>query len=123
VHEREIALFVLLPRSLTRKRYEGVRRTHRGKFWELNDRSLDLPPLPGSLQSWEQSDDHHRPHQTLSYLASPSFLPRERPPIYRGRTELEKGVYMFARIMYSRGASENCVRVSCREGLIFGCHL
>ncbi len=46
---REIAHFVLLPRSPTRNRYvEGVRCTHRSEFWELNDRSLDLPRLPGT---------------------------------------------------------------------------
>jgi hypothetical protein len=80
VHEREIAHFVLLLRSPTRNRYESVLCTHCSEFWELNERSIDMQVFPESLQSWEQSDDHHRPHQALSYLASPSILPRASPP-------------------------------------------
>jgi hypothetical protein len=76
----------------------------RGRSWELVDRSLDLP-LPEALRPWEQTDNHYGPQQAVSCLSSPGILPRARPLTWSVRTEPEKGVYMFAWIMYSRGDS------------------
>lgn len=38
-------------------------RTHRRKFWERYDGSVDLPPLPAALREWEATDHDRRPHQ------------------------------------------------------------
>ena len=66
--ERQIALFVLPPRSPKLNGHvERTNRTHRSEFWELYDGPLELPPLREALRAWEAEYNHVRPHQALGY--------------------------------------------------------
>ena len=70
-----LALFVLPPRSPTRNGHgERANRTHRHKFWALNDGELELPPLPAALRAWEHEDNHVRPHHALGCLTPAEHL-------------------------------------------------
>jgi putative transposase len=73
--ERQIALFVLPPRSPTLNGHvERTNRTHRSEFWELYDGDLELPPLQAALRAWEEHDHHVRPHQALGYRTPAEHL-------------------------------------------------
>jgi putative transposase len=73
--ERQIALFVLPPRSPKLNGHvERTNRTHRCEFWELYDGSLELPPLQEALQRWEAEYNHVRPHQALGYQTPAEYL-------------------------------------------------
>jgi len=72
---REIALFVLPPRSPKLNGHvERANRTHRNEFWELYDGDLELPPLQAALRAWEEAYNHVRPHQALGYLTPAEHL-------------------------------------------------
>jgi putative transposase len=73
--EREIALFVLPPRSPKLNGHvERANRTHRSEFWELYDGELELPPVQHALRAWEEQYNHVRPHQALGYLTPAEHL-------------------------------------------------
>lgn len=73
--ERQIALFVLPPRSPKLNGHvERTNRTHRQEFWELYDGPLELPPLQEALQTWETAYNHVRPHQALGYRTPAEYL-------------------------------------------------
>jgi putative transposase len=73
--ERQIALFILPPRSPKLNGHvERANRTHRSEFWELYDGELALPPLQAALRAWEESYNHVRPHQALGYQTPAEFL-------------------------------------------------
>jgi putative transposase len=66
--EREIALYVLPPRSpKLNGRVERLNGTARREFWECYDGDLDLPTLQAALQDWETFYNTERPHQALGY--------------------------------------------------------
>jgi putative transposase len=73
--ERQIALFVLPPRSpKLNGRVERLNGTSRREFWEFYDGELELPPLQEALRAWEHAYNHHRPHQALDYQTPAEFL-------------------------------------------------
>lgn len=73
--ERQIALFVLPPRSPKLNGHvERANRTHRCEFWELYDGPLELPPLQDALRAWEAAYNHDRPHQALGYQTPAEHL-------------------------------------------------
>jgi putative transposase len=73
--EREIALFVLPPRSPKLNGHvERANRTHRCEFWELYDGDLELRPLQEALRAWEAAYNHDRPHQALGYQTPAEHL-------------------------------------------------
>jgi putative transposase len=73
--ERGLALFVLPPRSPKLNGHvERANRTHRAEFWELYDGDLELPPLQEALRAWEETYNHHRPHQALGYRTPAEHL-------------------------------------------------
>jgi putative transposase len=73
--ERQIALFVLPPRSPKLNGHvERVNRTHRNEFWERYDGPLELPPLQAALRAWEHEYNHVRPHQALGYRTPAEYL-------------------------------------------------
>jgi putative transposase len=73
--DRAIVLFVLPPRSPKLNGHvERANRTHRQEFWELYDGALELPPLQEALRAWEETYNHHRPHQALGYRTPAEHL-------------------------------------------------
>jgi transposase InsO family protein len=79
--EREIALFVLPPRSPKRNgRVERLNGTSRREFWECYDGDLELPPLQAALRAWEDAYNHVRPHQALGYRTPAEFLATRGDP-------------------------------------------
>jgi transposase InsO family protein len=73
--ERDIALYVLPPRSpKLNGRVERLNGTARREFWECYDGDLDLPTLQAALRAWEVFYNTERPHQTLEYETPISFL-------------------------------------------------
>ena len=66
--ERDIALFVLPPRSPKLNGHvERANGTHRREVWQLYDGDLELPPLQAALRAWEEAYNQVRPHQALGY--------------------------------------------------------
>lgn len=66
--EREIALYVLPPRSpKLNGRVERLNGTSRREFWECYDGDLDLPSVQAALRAWEAWYNAERPHQALGY--------------------------------------------------------
>lgn len=73
--ERDLALFVLPPRSpKLNGRVERLNGTSRREFWELYDGDLELPPLQAALREWEHQYNHVRPHQALGYQTPAEHL-------------------------------------------------
>ncbi len=73
--ERDLALFVLPPRSPKLNGHvERANRTHRNEFWELYDGDLEMPPLQQALRAWEETYNHLRPHQALGYQTPAQHL-------------------------------------------------
>jgi putative transposase len=74
-HDRQIALFVLPPRSPKLNGCaERANRTHTEEFYEVTDVEPDLAPLAAGLADWERVYNHIRPHQALGYLTPAEFL-------------------------------------------------
>lgn len=73
--EREIALYVLPPRSpKLNGRVERLNGTARREFWECYEGELDLPTLQAALRDWEETYNTVRPHQALGYETPFAFL-------------------------------------------------
>jgi transposase InsO family protein len=73
--EREIALYVLPPRSpKLNGRVERLNGTARREFWECYDGDLDQPSLQAALRAWEETYNTVRPHQALGYETPSAFL-------------------------------------------------
>lgn len=73
--DREIALYVLPPRSpKLNGRVERLNGTSRREFWECYDGDLDLPTLQTALREWEVTYKTIRPHQALGYATPSAFL-------------------------------------------------
>lgn len=73
--EREIALYILPPRSpKLNGRVERLNGTSRREFWECYDGELDLPTLQAALREWETFYNTERPHQALGYETPSAFL-------------------------------------------------
>ena len=73
--ERQIALYVLPPRSpKLNGRVERLNGTTRREFWECYDGDLDLPPVQDALRAWEVTYNTIRPHQALGYETPHAFL-------------------------------------------------
>lgn len=73
--ERGITLFALPPRSpKLNGKAERTNRTYRNEFYECYDGDLDLPSLQPALRGFEDTYNHHRPHQALGYLTPAAFL-------------------------------------------------
>lgn len=73
--DREIALYVLPPRSpKLNGRVERLNGTARREFWECYDGDLELPALQTALQAWEHQYNTVRPHQALGYETPSAVL-------------------------------------------------
>jgi transposase InsO family protein len=73
--QREIALYVLPPRSpKLNGRVERFNGTARREFWECYGGDLDLPTLQQALRDWETRYNTERPHQALGYLTPQHHL-------------------------------------------------
>lgn len=73
--DREIALYVLPPRSpKLNGRVERANGTARREFWEVYGGELDLPPLQAALADWERTYNQVRPHQALGYRTPAAYL-------------------------------------------------
>jgi len=73
--EREIALYVLPPRSpKLNGRVERLNGTARRESWECYEGDLDLPRLQVALRAWEETYNTVRPHQALAYATPIAFL-------------------------------------------------
>ncbi len=73
--ERQIALYVLPPRSpKLNGRVERLNGTARREFWECYEGALDLPVLQQALLAWEQDYNRVRPHQALGYASPSEYL-------------------------------------------------
>jgi putative transposase len=73
--QRGIALFALPPRSpKLNGKAERTNRTYRNEFYECYDGDLGLPSLQPALRGFEETYNHHRPHQALGYLTPAAFL-------------------------------------------------
>jgi putative transposase len=80
--DREIALYVLPPRSPKLNGcVERLNGTVRREFWECYGGDLDLPTLQPALRQWEVSHNTERPHQSLDYLTPRAWL--QRHPVSR----------------------------------------
>jgi len=73
--QREIALYVLPPRSpKLNGRVERLNGTARREFWECYGGDLDLPTVRKALLAWEIAYNTERPHQALGYLTPQAHL-------------------------------------------------
>ncbi len=73
--DREIALYVLPPRSpKLNGRVERLNGTCRREFWECYDGDLDLPALGQALRGWETQYNTKRPHQALGFATPRDHL-------------------------------------------------
>jgi putative transposase len=73
--ERQIALYVLPPRSpKLNGRVERLNGTSRREFWECYEGELDLPTLQAALREWEVTYNTIRPHQALAYETPSAFF-------------------------------------------------
>ncbi len=73
--EREIALYVLPPRSpKLNGRVERLNGTSRREFWECYDGDLVLSTLQQALHEWEITYNTIRPHQALEYETPSAFF-------------------------------------------------
>ena len=72
---REIALFVLPPRSpKLHGAVERANRTHTEEFYEVTDAVLEPDAIRADLLEWERTYNTIRPHQALGYLTPAEYL-------------------------------------------------
>jgi len=73
--QRQIRLFVLLPRSPKLNGcVERANRTHAEEFYEVVDSNFTVADLAPKLLEWERIYNTIRPHQALGYLTPQQFL-------------------------------------------------
>ncbi len=73
--ERDIALYVLPPRSpKLHGAVERANRTHTEEFYELTTAEPDLASFQVELRAWEIVYNTIRPHQALGYLTPAEYL-------------------------------------------------